>query len=280
MEAAVFGENPIGIIQGRLTASGGKLQCFPHGKWKEEFFVARDVGFDCIELIVEKQAGAPNPIWEPDGVEGLVEAARASGVKTLSVCDDRVMDAGLLKADGPEADAAFEAIVKLLRQISRVGATRLVLPFLEAASLKADKGGFLAVKGRLERLVAPAEESGVTLMIEDDLPIPLQRELLSSAGGKIGVCYDTGNRIWHGFDPAAEILELGPLVRHVHIKDKAADGKNVMLGTGRVDFPSVFASLKTVGYAGPLILETSRGDEEVRAGRENLAFVKSFLNQG
>lgn len=271
------GENPIGIIQGRLTASGGKLQCFPYGKWREEFFVARDVGFDCIELIVEKPAGAPNPIWEPEGVEGLVEASRESGVKTLSVCDDRVMDAGLLKADGPEAAASFDALVKLVRQIAQVGATRLILPFLEAASLKSEKGSFLAAKSHLERLMPIAEEHGVTLMVEDDLPVPMQRELLSSTGGKVGVCYDTGNRIWHGFDPAAEILELGPLVRHVHIKDKAADGKNVMLGTGSVDFPSVFASLKAIGYSGPLILETSRGDEEVEAGRKNLAFVKKLL---
>ena len=277
MEVAVFGKNPIGIIQGRLTASDGKLQCFPHGKWREEFFVAKSVGFDCIELIVERPVGAPNPIWEAEGVQGLIEVSKESGVKTFSVCDDQIMDAGLLKENGPEAAACFDVLVKLLQQLKQVGATRLIMPFLEQASLKDDRKGFLAVRHHLEKLVPIADMCGVTLMLENDLPTPMLQELVSTTGGKIGVCYDTGNRTWFGFDPGTEILELGPLVRHVHIKDKDADGKNVMLGSGLVDFDSVFSSLKKINYGGPLVFETSRGDEDVQAGRENLAFVKRFL---
>jgi len=92
----------------------------------------------------------------------------------------------------------------------------------------------------------------------------------------IDYTYDTGNRAYFGYDPA-EILELGGLIRHVHIKDKEPGGKNVMLGTGKVDFKSVFANLDAVGYDGPLILETCRGEEDVQAGRDNLAFVKALL---
>src|SRR5688572_8297472 len=105
MADAAFGKNPIGIIQGRLTPSGGKLQCFPYGKWREEFSVAREVGFDSIELIVERATDAPNPIWEPEGIQGLIEASEESGVRTLSITDDRIMEAGLLKPEGAEAAA-------------------------------------------------------------------------------------------------------------------------------------------------------------------------------
>lgn len=274
------GKNPIGIIQGRLTASGGKLQCFPHGKWREEFFVAQSVGFDCLELIVERKAGEPNPIWEPDGVRGLVEASRESGVKTFSLCDDQIMDAGLFRGEADETAACFDVLVQLIGQLGQLGATRLILPFLEQASLKDDHEAFLTVRRHLEKLVPIAEAHGVALMLEDDLPVSMLKELVSTTGGKLGVCYDTGNRTWLGFDPGREILELGRLVRHVHIKDKAADGKNVMLGRGTVDFDAVFSSLKTTDYDGPIILETSRGDEDVQAGRENLAFVKRFLERG
>jgi hypothetical protein len=106
MAAEAFGENPIGIIQGRLTASGGRLQAFPVGRWKEEFSVAKEVGFDLIELIVERPLGAPNPVW--DDVEGLKAAMRETGVRAVSLCDDRVMEAGLAAADGPAAAAAFD----------------------------------------------------------------------------------------------------------------------------------------------------------------------------
>lgn len=269
------GENFIGIIQGRLTASGGRLQAFPRGRWKEEFGVARDVGFDGIELIVERPSDPENPIWTDDGIAGLIAAMKETGVRALSLCDDRIMEAALLRA-GQEAEAFFATLADLVRRMARIGATRIVLPFLERASLKADRAAFLAARGWLEKLVPIAEEAGVALMLENDLPTGMLKELVAATGGKAGVCYDTGNRAFFGYDPA-EILELGDLVRHVHIKDKEPGGKNVMLGTGKVDFKAVFANLDAIGYDGPLILETCRGEEEVEAGKRNLAFLKALL---
>lgn len=271
------GDTFIGIIQGRLTASSGRLQAFPHGKWREEFGVAKDVGFDGIELIVERPAGAPNPIWDDEGIEGLKAAMRETGMRALSLCDDEIMDAGLLRT-GPEAEACFATLATLVRRMGKLGVERIVLPFLEEASLKSDRAAFLAARGWLEKLVPIADEAGVAVMLENDLPTDMLKELVATTGGKIGVCYDTGNRAYFGYDPA-EILGLGGLIRHVHIKDKEPGGKNVMLGTGKVDFKTVFANLDAVGYGGPLILETSRGDEEVEAGRRNLVFVKELLRK-
>ena len=272
------GDAFIGIIQGRLTPSGGRLQAFPHGAWREEFGVAKELGFDGIELIVERPAGAPNPIWDDEGIAGLKAAMRETGVRALSLTDDEIMDAGLLR-DGPEAEACFATLTTLVRRMGKLGAERIVLPFLEEASLKSDREAFLAARGWLEKLVPIADEAGIAIMLENDLPTAMLKELVATTGGKVGVCYDTGNRAYFGYDPA-EILELGDLIRHVHIKDKEPGGKNVMLGEGKVDFATVFANLKAIGYAGPLILETSRGDGEAEAGRRNLAFVKRLLREG
>lgn len=264
----------IGIVQGRLTPSGGRLQAFPRGAWKEEFGVARDLGFDGIELIVERPTDDENPIWSDDGAAGLRAAMEATGVRALSLCDDRIMEAALLRT-GPEAEAFFATLADLMRRMAAIGASRIVLPFLEQASLKGDRAAFLAARGWLEKLVPISEATGVAVMLEYDLPTSMLKELVAATGGKIGICYDTGNRAYFGFDPA-EILELGGLIRHVHIKDKEPGGKNVMLGTGKVDFKTVFANLDAIGYDGPLILETSRGDGEADAGRKNLAFVKTL----
>ena len=92
----MFGNNPIGIIQGRLTPSDGKLQCFPYSKWREEFFIAKDVGFDCIELIIERKVGEPNPIWQKGGVKEIISASKESGIQVLSLCDDQIMSGVLL----------------------------------------------------------------------------------------------------------------------------------------------------------------------------------------
>lgn len=269
------GDAFIGIIQGRLTPSGGRLQAFPRDAWVEEFGVAKDVGFDGIELIVERPTDDANPIWNDEGVAGLMAAMEDSGVRALSLCDDRIMEAALLRT-GPEAEAFFATLATLMRQMAKIGATRIVLPFLEQASLKSDRGAFLAARGWLEKLVPVSDETGVAVMLENDLPTDMLKELVATTDGKIGVCYDTGNRVFFGYDPA-EILELGSLIRHVHIKDKEPGGKNVMLGTGKADFKAVFANLDAIGYTGPLILETARGDGEVDAGKRNLAFVKALL---
>ena len=42
-----------GIVQGRLTISD-ELQKFPQSNWKNEFKVAKNLGFDFIELLVEE----------------------------------------------------------------------------------------------------------------------------------------------------------------------------------------------------------------------------------
>jgi len=57
------------------------------------------------------------------------------------------------------------------------------------------------------------------------------------------------------------------------IKDKNEKGENVMLGEGNVDFLGVFQELKKINYKGMFVLETSRGNEEVEAAKQNVAFL-------
>jgi len=63
----------------------------------------------------------------------------------------------------------------------------------------------------------------------------------------------------------------------VHIKDRDKEGRNVMLGTGLVDFPECFKSLKKARYKGSYILETTMCDNPIEAAKKNLEFVKTLL---
>ena len=46
----------LGICQGRLTMPpNGELQWFPEQKWINEFKIAKNLGYDFIELLVERE---------------------------------------------------------------------------------------------------------------------------------------------------------------------------------------------------------------------------------
>ncbi len=78
------------------------------------------------------------------------------------------------------------------------------------------------------------------------------RDRIDNGVDHIGVAIDTGWLGTQGLDAPTAIRELGPLVRHVHIKDVQAVGghETVPLGTGCVDLEGLFMALKEVGYAG------------------------------
>jgi hydroxypyruvate isomerase len=70
----------------------------------------------------------------------------------------------------------------------------------------------------------------------------------------------TGALVVHGHDPAAAVHELGGRVACVHATDAVAGpfagrGRAVILGTGQVDFPAVFAALEERGYPGWIGIE-------------------------
>ena len=44
----------IGIMQGRLSKPlNRKIQSFPKNSWENEFYVAKDVGFELIEWVLD-----------------------------------------------------------------------------------------------------------------------------------------------------------------------------------------------------------------------------------
>lgn len=107
--------------------------------------------------------------------------------------------------------------------------------------------------------------SGVAYNIENH-PEKTPAELLARIEGgseKVGVALDTG---WAGssgdVDALAFLDALGPLVRHVHLKDVAAKGGHhtVELGTGIVGIEAVMKRLKAQGYRGDLSWEDEPED--------------------
>jgi len=124
------------------------------------------------------------------------------------------------------------------------------------------------------------EHVGATLCAEAGRAAPADLARLIAALPEGGLVCDlvTGALVVHGHDPADAIDALGHRVASVHATDAVAGafagrGRAVVLGTGQVDFPAVFAALEERGYRGWIGIEPV--DE--RNAREELADAISHL---
>ncbi len=254
----------VGILQGRLTPPwNGELQCFPRGRWEDEFLLAHECGFDSIELMVEAVHNPDNPVWSASGRRRLLQLTTETGVRAATLCADCFMSVTFAR----EPDASLELLGRLLTY----GFERVVLPFIGPAIPSS-----LADAERAFARVATLAGRGVELAIESALPAESLARLLE--GAPLGVCYDTGNQTAMGYDIVGEIHTLGPRISHVHVKDKRrSDGQNVLLGTGDADLAGAFAALRAVGYKGEFTLETNRGGDPVETARTHREIVRGLL---
>jgi len=106
------------------------------------------------------------------------------------------------------------------------------------------------------------EQVGATLCAEAGRAAPADLARLIAALPEGGLVCDlvTGALVVHGHDPAAAVAALGHYVASVHATDAVAGafagrGRAVLLGTGQVDFPAVFAALEERGYRGWIGIE-------------------------
>jgi L-ribulose-5-phosphate 3-epimerase len=118
--------------------------------------------------------------------------------------------------------------------------------------IPAANGGFWGTSlAEVRRIVA---ETGLRCNYENhpEKSVEEIRAVIEGGDPSIGACVDTGWLGTHGIDAPSAIRALGPLVRHVHIKDvrRAGAHETCPLGEGRVDIRSVIRALKEMGYAG------------------------------
>ena len=134
--------NPIGIMQGRLSPpEGGRIQSFPVHTWRQEFALAREAGLDCIESVYEVDTESANPLRTLEGVAEIANLSRQSGVAVWSVCADYYMQEHLVAGDGKPRGVAVTHLIGLLQRAAPLGLKYLVLPFVDASSLKSSQGG-------------------------------------------------------------------------------------------------------------------------------------------
>ena len=78
-------------MQGRLSkVIDGKIQSFPKNSWKNEFFLAKDLGFELIEWVLDDDLWA-NPILSKGNFSEIAKLKSETGVGINSICCDYFM---------------------------------------------------------------------------------------------------------------------------------------------------------------------------------------------
>jgi len=265
-----------GIVQGRLTVPPkGKLQWFPQPSWQKEFDVAQALNIDFIELLAEREFNPNNPIWSQAGQEIIINLAKKTGRKIYSICSDYIINHSLINKSNLEILKHMDMFIEAAKDI---GCKVLVLPLLEKSDLNSKSHQTLIpiIKSFAQR----AAEKKIKICIESIYEAEYLRNFLQEIDEVNVTCVlDTGNRAVQIDSMLDEINVLGRYIGHVHIKDKNYLGENVILGTGLVNFLEVFSGLKKINYSGPLVFETTRGQNPKNTAIFNMNLCNFFAKE-
>ena len=270
--------NKIGVMQGRLVSKyQGRYQAFPIGMWQDEFKVAKGCGLDLIEFILDFNDAEENPLLKLGGVGEIAKISKVTNVSVKTICADYFMEAPLHSTNNKVAEKSFKILERLLKTAKKLKITDIVIPCVDQSSLETKEAVDRFVE-QITKIIPRIEKQDINLSLETDLPPKPFVELLDRLNSKnITVNYDIGNSAALGFDSDEELEAYGDRITDIHIKDRVLGGGPVVLGGGYADFLRFFKRLQKINYKGPFIMQAYRDDEGVEIFKQQLAWIKPYL---
>ncbi len=271
----------IGVMQGRLLPKyQGRYQAHPVGYWQKEFSIARDLGLDLIEFILDFNDYQDNPLLNDKGIDEIKALMDATGVKVKTVCADYFMEAPFHNSTTAGIALSREILKRLIINASVLGVTDIVVPCVDQSSLANNPIYLEEFISNTARSLQLAEEKGVNISLETDLaPEPFADLLYKINSPVIKVNYDTGNSAALGYRPDEELAAYGEFISDIHIKDRKLGGGSVELGTGDTDFDTFFSVLTNFNYRGPFIMQAYRDDEGLEVFKRQLEWIKPYIEK-
>lgn len=274
-----------GVMQGRLSPpENGRFQAFPRNSWRQELYRAREAGVSYIEWIYDDYGASVNPVGSEKGCEELNALKEQTGIRTPAICGDWLIDYPLIRCSADQRARRERMLHSLLRWGKKIAASRVVLPFVDASSIRTEEEKTTTIQV-LERALPIAEEAGVEMHLEADFrPDEFASFLARIPHLSIKVNYDSGNSSGLGYVASEEFAAYGDRIGSIHIKDRLRlpDGRVATrpLGEGSADFDDLFASIRTIGYRGGYTLQVARGKDgdEVNWIKQQLEFVRGYLS--
>ena len=244
---------------------GINIWSFPAGTLAESFALAKDAGFEGVEVGLLAEGEVSLKSTEKD-LLAVKKSAADNGIELYSVATGLYWD-HWLTSDCPEERATAKDIVKKHLEVAKtLGCeTILVVPGSVHAEFAAPgkvvdyEDAYNRALEALCELKSEAEKLQVSIGIENvwnqflTSPIEMREFIDKIDSPYVGSYFDVGNVLFNGH-PEHWIKALGSRIKKVHFKDYrvAAGGLHgfVDLLAGDVNYPAVVEALKAIGYDG------------------------------
>lgn len=252
---------------------GLSTACFyPHTLTEDALDLAAELGFSLVEVFLQTESE-----YRLDFAAVLARRARANGVRIHSLH----LYATLFDLWSPYARMREETrarFLQLLEAAACVGARALTWHGLRLGiDDPALVGSFLESTAWAAEV---AHAAGLTLCVENVSWCYLRRPehvaVLKGLGVPLGFTFDSFQAAESGVAPEALIAAMDGALTTVHLADFAPAGpRHLSPGKGILNWPGVFAALRRVAYAGPLLIEIAGLDAP-----ETLLEARRFIEAG
>jgi sugar phosphate isomerase/epimerase len=261
----------IGVLQGRLTYSGKKLQCFPKDPFRE-FSIAAKLKYNFIEFFAERNINKDNPIWKNEGINKYIKFSRINNIKIYSFCDDYFINHPLSKKK------TLLYALKILKRVKLLKVKKYIIPLYGKSfvNLKNEKN---TIKN-LSIIAKICSNYKIELLLESNMS-PHKYEVIKKKikSNNCFFLFDSGNRVVLKRDFFLDIQSFGSNIRHIHLKDKNSLKKNVIIGKGLVDFDLFFFYLRKIKYNGSFSIESQRGHNIISQAKKNYNFFNNLIEK-
>ncbi len=120
-----------------------------------------------------------------------------------------------------------------------------------------------------------------------ETPTTMSRAIMDVNQPNLGVGLDTANLILYGkANPVDAVDMIGPHVKSVHAKDGMWPtnpmklGREVLIGTGCVNFSQVFSKLNKLGYKGAITIEReTSGPQQIEDVKHEKVYLERIISQ-
>ena len=256
-------------MQGRLLPKiDNKYQAHPIGIWEKEFMLAKKIGLNCIEFIIDLEGIEKNPIIA-NNLSKINSLSKKTNIEVYSICMDFLMEAPIVKYK-----SSVNYIYKIIENIKNSKIKYLNLPCVDNSKFRnnTDINIFIDEINKFKKIL---EAHNIKLCIESDLNPTKFKKLNNKINSKyIGINYDTGNSSSIGYKIEDEIKEYKNNIYSIHIKDRKLNGSSVFLGTGNANFKKFFKLININQFNGPIIFQAYRDDEGYTLFKDQFKWFK------
>ncbi len=245
---------------------GISIWSFPAGSLKDSFALAKDAGFEGVEVALDEDAGEITLSSTEKELLEVKKQAADNGIELYSVASGLYWSYFLNDTDDAVRQKAQDIVKKQLETAAILGCESiLVIPGCVNAEFAAPGKvmDYVTCYERSLESVQKVKEYAEQYKVEIGLENVWNKFLLSPMEMRdfidkvnspfVGSYLDIGNTLANGY-PEHWIRALGNRIKKVHFKDYRVEAGGlhgfVDLLAGDVNYPAVMEALKEVGYDG------------------------------